>query len=215
MIMYFIGLSSSRRRGRRLTGDVEAAGPHRTPTGESSRRSLPRVLLVDELIELDRHVWQRTADRLAGLDDAEWGWEPAPGCWSVRRGADGRWLVDGGDQPDPAPLTTLSWRLVHLADCYGSDRNPWWLRVEVSPLEVAVPTGADDALRLLDESHARWSAVLSALDDDALAQPLGRRAGFLARSTRAAFVLHQLDEVIHHGAELGVLRDLYRARCGA
>jgi hypothetical protein len=38
------------------------------------------VLLVDELIELDRHVWQRTADRLSGLEDAEWAWEPATGC---------------------------------------------------------------------------------------------------------------------------------------
>jgi uncharacterized damage-inducible protein DinB len=169
------------------------------------------VLLVDELIELDRHVWQRTADRLSGLDDAEWAWEPAPGCWSVRRGADGVWAVDGGEAPDPPPLTTLSWRLVHLADCYGSDRNPHWLRVDVPPLEAHVPTGAADARRLLDESHERWRAVLAGLDDESLARPLGRRAGFLARSTRAAFVLHQLDEVIHHGAEVGVLRDLHRA----
>jgi uncharacterized damage-inducible protein DinB len=168
------------------------------------------VLLIDELIELDRHVWQRTTDRLAGLDDAEWAWEPTPGCWSVRRGPDGTWRVDG-EAPDPPPLTTLSWRLVHLADCYGSDRNPWWLRVEAPPLEVSVPTGAVAALRLLEDSHERWRAVLTGLDDESLAQPLGRRAGFLARSTRAAFVLHQLDEVIHHGAELGVLRDLHRA----
>jgi hypothetical protein len=34
MIMYFIGLSSSRRRGRRLTGDVEAGRAHRTPVAE-------------------------------------------------------------------------------------------------------------------------------------------------------------------------------------
>lgn len=169
------------------------------------------MLLIDELIELDRHVWQRTTDRLAGLDDAEWAWEPTPGCWSVRRGPDGTWRVDDGEAPDPPPLTTLSWRLVHLADCYGSDRNPWWLRVEAPPLEVSVPTGAVAALRLLEDSHERWRAVLTGLDDESLAQPLGRRAGFLARSTRAAFVLHQLDEVIHHGAELGVLRDLHRA----
>jgi hypothetical protein len=172
---------------------------------------VPRVLLVDELTELDRHVWQRTTDRLAGLDDAEWAWEPAPGCWSIRPGPDG-WTVDGtGEAPDPPPLTTLSWRLFHLVDCYGSDRNPHWLRVEVPPLDVAVPTGAAEALRLLERAHERWRAVLAGLDDEALARPLGRRAGFLARSTRAAFVLHQLDEVIHHGAEVALLRDLHRA----
>jgi DinB superfamily len=172
------------------------------------------VVIAGELIELDRHVWDRTRHRLDGLDDAEWAWEPAPGCWSVRRNPDGTWAVDGGDAPDPPPLTTLSWRLVHLADCYGSDRNPQWLRIETPPLEVTVPTGAADALRLLEESHDRWSTVLAGLDDEALAQPLGRRAGFLARSTRMAFVLHQLDEVIHHGAELGVLRDLHQAQRG-
>jgi hypothetical protein len=31
----------------------------------------------------------------------------------------------------------------------------------------------------------------------------------LAEEDTASLVLHQLDEQIHHGAELGILRDLY------
>jgi len=43
-------------------------------------------------------------------------------------------------------------------------------------------------------------------------RPPGPVAGPFAGDDKASFVLHQLDEQIHHGAELGVLRDLYRNR---
>jgi hypothetical protein len=38
---------------------------------------------------------------------------------------------------------------------------------------------------------------------------MGPVAGPYAEADAASLVLHQLDEQIHHGAELGVLRDLY------
>jgi hypothetical protein len=40
---------------------------------------------------------------------------------------------------------------------------------------------------------------------------MGAVAGPYVDSTRAAFVLHELDELIHHAAEVAALRDLYRA----
>jgi hypothetical protein len=40
---------------------------------------------------------------------------------------------------------------------------------------------------------------------------VGPIAGGYAGSTRVAFVLHELDELSHHGAEIATLRDLYRA----
>lgn len=41
-----------------------------------------------------------------------------------------------------------------------------------------------------------------------------RQSGPYAEGTRVSWVLHVLDEVIHHGAEVGLLRDLYRYRLG-
>jgi len=41
---------------------------------------------------------------------------------------------------------------------------------------------------------------------------MGTIAGPFAELDKASLVLHQLDEQIHHGAELGVLRDLYAHR---
>jgi hypothetical protein len=47
--------------------------------------------------------------------------------------------------------------------------------------------------------------VTARFDGGPCAKAPGRRRSLLAR-----LVLHQLDEQIHHGAELGVLRDLYQ-----
>ena len=46
----------------------------------------------------------------------------------------------------------------------------------------------------------------------ALARPCGPAEGPYADYPMAALVLHINREVIHHGAEVALLRDLYRAR---
>ncbi len=56
------------------------------------------------------YVWVRFLGRLEGLGDAEYFWEPVPGCWSVRQGTGGRWAMDGGTAPEPAPVTTIAYR---------------------------------------------------------------------------------------------------------
>jgi hypothetical protein len=71
---------------------------------------------------------------------------------------------------------------------------------------------AGAAVIALDEANDWWRGVLSALSEADLSAPLGPRAGPYADNSKASYVLHQLDEMIHHGAELGVLRDLYAAR---
>ncbi|HTS98053.1 MAG TPA: DinB family protein [Streptosporangiaceae bacterium] len=102
-------------------------------------------------------VWTRLTDRIEGLTDEEYFWEPVAGCWSLRPGGEGRWHLDGGGgggpAPDPVPVTTIAWRLGHLGG-------------------MAVGGFAN------------------------------RRFGDSTLTT----------EVIHHGAEVGLLRDLYSHR---
>jgi hypothetical protein len=50
----------------------------------------------NSLTKVFDYVHGRFLDRLAGLSDGEYFWEPVPGCWSVRRGSGGRWAMDGG-----------------------------------------------------------------------------------------------------------------------
>lgn len=172
-----------------------------------------------ELVALSDEVWQRTRDRVDGLGDAEYLWEPVPSCWSIRQGSDGIWTADmSTERPDPAPFTTIAWRLWHLIDMYGENRAPEWL--DVAPQGEAIgldgtdgpPGTAAEALAMLDRAHDRWDAHLALVSEDGLGQLLGPVAGFFADRTRAAYVLHMLDEFIHHGAEIALLRDLCRTQ---
>ncbi|WP_370452331.1 hypothetical protein [Dietzia sp. ANT_WB102] len=61
----------------------------------------------------------------------------------------------------------------------------------------------------LDLTYAGWSDGVKGLDDDALATPIGPAEGPWADHPTAALVLHIDREVIHHGAEMCLLRYLY------
>jgi hypothetical protein len=52
--------------------------------------------------------------------------------------------------------------------------------------------------------------VLS-LNDAALSAPIGPRGAYFADQPMADLVLHLNREAMHHGGEIGLLRDLYRA----
>jgi uncharacterized damage-inducible protein DinB len=175
--------------------------------------------MQSELVDLSDHVWQRIRARVEGLTDEEYLWEPAPGCWTIRQRDDGTWTADWPlPRPEPEPFTSLAWRLWHVIDMYGEDRAPKWLDIppQGAPIgfdgpDRSPPATATDAVAMLERAHDRWDAHLSLTDDERLSEVVGPVAGpEYADRTRAAYVLHMLDEFIHHGAEIALLRDLWR-----
>lgn len=171
--------------------------------------------IKQDLLDLAGFAYRRLRGRLEGLTDEEYLWEPAPGCWSVRPAGDGTFRSDGsGPAPvDPPPLTTIAWRLSHIIDILAGERNATWLGATPLPgLDRAGDPGtAGAAIDQLDQAYQLFAAHVAAADAATLTVALGPIAGPFADSTRAAFVLHELDELIHHGAEVATLRDLYRA----
>lgn len=172
------------------------------------------------------YAYGRLGARLDGLTD-EYLWEPVPGCWSVRPAGDGSWRPDvgpGGNQftdQDPPPFTTIAWRLWHL----GADPRPSWPPHGAPDAATyaegyftppgSPPTGAAtaaEALRLVDANWSGVPAEVLAFTDDDLFAPLGPIAGPYADATLFGPLLHVTDELVHNGAEIGVLRDLYRSR---
>ena len=174
--------------------------------------------MKQELVLLSDEVWERLWRRFEGLTEAEYLWEPAPGCWTIRPRADGTWRSDWPlPRPEPEPFTTIAWRLWHLIDMYGEDRAPRWLDLppQGPPIgqddpEGAPPSTAAEALEVLTRAHDRWDAHLALVSEEALAEPIGPVGGDYADRTRTSYVLHMLDEFIHHGAEISLLRDLWR-----
>jgi len=161
-------------------------------------------------------VWPRIRGRLDGLTDNEYLWEPVPGCWSVRRHGD-VWQVERQvPPPEPPPLTTIAWRTWHIgSECVNGFTQ---LAFSTKALDLAerewFPT-ASAALAAMDAAWAVFSKCVHDLDDEAITKELGPAFGPYASSNRADLLLHVADEVIHHGAEIALLRDLYAGLQGA
>jgi hypothetical protein len=170
------------------------------------------------------------------LSDDEFFWEPVPGSWSVRRREDcgtpnpfgrGDWVADfddtvvGGGAVEP--LTTIAWLFWHAGsmpgraaelDFLGGTRptDSGW----TSPYIADHPRFIT-ASEAVDAMRTGWRSLREALraaTDDDLDQATrfwgyGGVPGPQAQGYHV--VASILNEVSHHGTQVCVLRDLYRA----
>jgi hypothetical protein len=180
---------------------------------------------IDWTAELSAQLtwhWQaQLRPRLDGLTDEEYFWEPVPGCWNLRpTGTGATPMARGGaaiemdfayPEPRPAPVTTIAWRISHLlVGVFGLRNARHFGGPPTDPRTYDYPATAAAALARLDLDYVRWTAGIAALGPDDLAAEC-REPGF-ETETMAALILHIHREVIHHGAEIALLRDLYRWR---
>jgi DinB superfamily len=177
-----------------------------------------------ELIaQLDGHWQPQLRPRLDGLTDEEYFWEPVPGCWNVRPRVEGTppdapgsgdYTVDFTfPPPEPPPVTTIAWRLAHIiVGCFGMRNAAHFGGPPVDYQTFAYAGTAAQALDQLDDSHAAWIKGVRGLGAEGLARPCGPAEGPFAENSMATLVLHVHREVIHHGAEISLLRDLYLRR---
>jgi hypothetical protein len=173
--------------------------------------------ITGPLITAFDYVWDRLTGRLTGLTDEEYFWEPVAGCWSLRQGGDGRWHLDGGGgggpAPDPVPVTTIAWRLGHLGGvAVGGFADRRFGAGTLATERIDFPSCAAAVPGFLDEHYRAWRAGLTSLSPSEWAAPLGPAWGPYADASTVDLTLHVLDEVIHHGAEAALLRDLYSHR---
>jgi hypothetical protein len=150
-----------------------------------------------------------------GLTDDEFVWEPVADCWTVRQGPDGRWAADYPvpPHPVPGPFTTIGWRLVHVAEsklmyheyAFGDATLVW--------PEIDSTHTAADAVASLETWHGLLVDDLAGMDDDELDQPRLTNWGDEWPAWRIFWTMTEHD--IHHGAEIGALRDLLRVTGGA
>lgn len=176
------------------------------------------------LEQLTWHWEGQVRPRLEGLTDAELHWEPVPGCWGVRpRGTStapmsagsGDWACDFAiPEPQPAPFTTVAWRLAHLtvgvfgqrAASHFGYRGPG----SAGYVEHAYAGTAEEALAQVDAAYLAWTDGVRALDGAGWTRPVGGAEGEWATHPMGELVLHITREAVHHGAEACLLRDLWQ-----
>jgi hypothetical protein len=158
-------------------------------------------------------AWQRLDHRLDGLTQDEYLWSPVESAWTIHD-IDGAWIADWADpDPDPTPFTTIAWRLWHVASGALAgylDRSPDGNPLQLGRLEWHADVAS--AVRDLGIAVSAFRRRMIELGEDGLAQPLGPAWGQYAESSWAELFVHATDELAHHGAEIALLRDLYRWR---
>jgi len=173
--------------------------------------------------QMDSHWRNQLRARLHGLTDDEYFWEPVSGCWSLRQRGEssapisigiGQYTMDYAEPPhDREPVTTIAWRLAHMIDNFGDPAVPHFRSKKPDSPTIDFAGSAEVALQQLDEGYAAWIADVRSLGVDGLARPQGALSpAQYADAPTTRLVMYSHVEVIHHGAEICLLRDLYAWR---
>lgn len=116
---------------------------------------------------------------------------------------------------NPEPVTTVAWRLAHLISELASDNATHFGGPPADTRTFLYAGTAKQALQQLGQEHDRWVDGVHGLGIAGLVRPQGpTQPPEFAEAPMAKLVLYTNIEVIHHGAEICLLRDLY-LRSGA
>ncbi|MFE6709842.1 DinB family protein [Streptomyces sp. NPDC057695] len=169
-----------------------------------------------------------TETKVGTMTDEEYLWEPVTDCWSVRPRANGpgsratflagagEWGRDAASYPHPwpPPFTTLAWRLSHLSEMMFLRADHTAGSRTLTRDDYVVSGDVAGALASFDAGATAWRKALQSVDDPAL-----DTVGFCtyphgsdAEEPFLDIVWWVNQELLHHGAEIALLRDLYRAR---
>ena len=115
--------------------------------------------------------------------------------------------------PWPPPFTTLAWRLTHLTEmlCLRADHTAGTRTLSRDDHPVSGTAAA--AVRAFDDAATAWRKALLSTDDATL-DTVGHCTCPHGSDREEPFidiVWWVNQEVLHHGAEIALIRDLYRA----
>lgn len=168
----------------------------------------PRLPVIDSL----DYVWQQLIGRLEGITAEELAWEPVANTWTVQAGPDGVVVPHPHDaEVERGPVPTINWRLWHIAiECiddyserlfgrtFASVRGRQW-HLEPEPVRA-------DLVR----AYQGFRESCLARTAEQWWDQLGDAFGPWHAHHLYDLVEHCQHEVAHHGAEVALLRDLYR-----
>jgi hypothetical protein len=173
---------------------------------------------VERLQKLIGHAFTASRWHVQDLTDAEFFYEPATPCWGVWRQHEapresivgrGHWVMDthGSDKP---LVPSIGWRLLHLAvwtDIY----REWTFGVRrPRPDDFEYVGKAEQAVAWLERAQRDFMKQVKALTERQVGDMRPTHSG--RKRSVGDIVWDIAVEHTHHGAEIGVLRDVLRGR---
>ncbi|MEW1720022.1 DinB family protein [Streptomyces sp. NPDC093109] len=160
-------------------------------------------------------TWALFEYHLERLEPADFLWEPAPRCWTVRPDATGVWRPDRSEEePDPVPVPTIGRLTWHIGWWWTTAAEHARGHVPRDRTQVIWPGDGPSAAGWPRGLRADWLTVLDGLTDaglDAVAPfPWPRDAG----RTVADMAGWVNAELMKNVAEIGRLRLVRAAREG-
>lgn len=167
-----------------------------------------------ELIDQIDFAWEYMfMPRMNGLTDEEYLWEPVADVWTVHPGTGGEApTVDPQLNADPAPFTTIAWRMWHMTGFFTNRWVSHFGNEETDSRDVPGAITAQDGLNALTSAYQRWLDALRSMPVEKLGEACGQAEHHYPEKPFATLVLHINREFIHHAAECNLIRDLYRQR---
>jgi hypothetical protein len=104
-------------------------------------------------------------------------------------------------------------KTAHLTTQLADQLDFHWQH-QLRPRLEGLTDDAVTALKELDGAYAAWLEGITGLDDADLEKPVGPAEAQWADQPMTTLILHINREVIHHEAEIALLRDLYAHRTG-
>jgi hypothetical protein len=154
-------------------------------------------------------VWSVLHGWIEGLTDQEYFWKPVPACWTVHTDVKGNWVVDyEKPPPDPPPFTTIAWKMEHITSCKIMYREYAFGEGKLRWEDIPVARTASESISRLLEAQSRLRTELDSFDNEELESM--RRTNWGDKWPTWMIFWTMISHDLHHGAEIGCLRDLYR-----
>jgi hypothetical protein len=163
------------------------------------------------------YIVEVLSDRLQGLTDEEYLWEPAPDVWTVRLRADGKSVTDaeawaptgeGGTPP-----RTLAWSITHLGAGVATRADYLVGSHSLESGDLVYPMTAAEGVAFMSEGLSAWRNGLGTMTDTDL-DTVGRSAyphGLDPTLPLIEIVWWVNKELVFHAGEIWLMRDLYAA----
>ncbi len=203
--------------------------PAPAPEGGAPAQGLDGDLPTVLVDQIEFQLRELLRPRLEGLTDEEYFYDPTGDgdIWTVHprtpagrtpptslQGGSGEMVIDFEmPEPDPAPFTTIAWRLGHvIVGVLAMRSHSHFGGPPADYMSWDYAATAEEAMAQFEREYARWIEGVRGWDEEALQRPVGEAEGGFAAYSRATLVAHIHRELIHHLAEIALLRDLYAHR---